>query len=99
MRNQPIQPRSGSPPVAPGHVGHAHFWERFLSRRQFMQTAAATGVALGSGLLLPSPAWADKGPVDPQPIPGTSDLGPPLGKIHTFFPGPADKGNEPSVIT
>ena len=103
MSNRPIQHQSGSPPGAPDPVGHAHFWERFLSRRRFMQTAGAAGVALGSGVLLPQFAWAAKPPVDPKPIPGTIPLppppAPPIGQFHFMFPGPADKGNEPSTIT
>jgi hypothetical protein len=100
MSKQPNQPRSGAPP---GHVGLAYFWERLRSRRQFLQTAGATGLALSSGLWLPTPAWADQKPVDPKPIPGTIPLppppAPPIGQFHFMFPGPADKGNEPSLIT
>ena len=34
--------------------GHAHFWNRAMSRAQFIQTAAgATGLALSSGLWMP----------------------------------------------
>jgi hypothetical protein len=76
-----------------------HFWERFLSRQRFMETADAVGVALGAGLAVPSCVRAGDKVVDPKPMPGTTDLGPPLGKIHFFFPGPAGKGNEPSLIT
>src|SRR5262245_44871256 len=94
MSQSPFQPRSGAPP---GHFGHAHFWERFHSRRRFLQAAGAAGIALGSGLWLPTPAWADKGEVDPKPIPGTHPT--PFGDVHSILPGPADKGNEPSVIT
>ncbi len=35
--------------------------------------------------------------VNPTPIPETTTT--PLGKINFEFPGPADKGNEPSLIT
>jgi hypothetical protein len=97
MSNPPNQPRSGLPLNSPGHVGHAHFWERFQSRRQFFGTAAGVAGAVGAGLWLPASAWADKKLVDPKPIPGTTTT--PFGKIHFFFPGPADKGNEPSLIT
>jgi hypothetical protein len=96
MSNQPIQPRSGFPPGAPGHAGHAHFWERFPSRRQFFHMAAgATGLALGAGLWLPTPAHADGKVVLPKPIPGGSrPLGPGTELIHFFLP----PGNEPSTI-
>ena len=100
MTNRPNHPWSGRPP---GHVGHAYFWERLQSRRRFLQTAGAAGLALGGGLWLPTSAWAGGGNVDPKPIPGTIPLppppAPPIGQFHFMFPGPADKGNEPSVIT
>jgi hypothetical protein len=91
MSSRSTPPRSGAPP------GHAHFWERFQSRRQFLQTAGAAGVALGSGLWLPQPAQARHHDVDPKPIPGTTTT--PFGKIHAIAPGPADQGHEPSLIT
>lgn len=50
------------------HPGHAHFWDRAVSRRQFVQTTAAA-----AGLLLASPwkAAADTVPGNtPKPIPG-----------------------------
>jgi TAT (twin-arginine translocation) pathway signal sequence len=97
MSDQPIQPRSGSP-----HAGPAHFWERFLSRRQFMQTAGATGLALGTGLGLPASARADKPVVDPKPIPGLSHPPPAPDNLtfHSNGLGPADQpGHEPSLIT
>jgi hypothetical protein len=71
-----------------------------------MNAAGAAGIALGSGLWLPTSAWGDDDddkPVDPKPIPGTIPLPPPpatkIGDFHFMFPGPADKGNEPSLIT
>lgn len=45
-----MQSRDGSP-----RVGHAHFWQRAMSRGQFSETAAgATGAALTSGLWMPA---------------------------------------------
>ena len=49
-------------------TGHAHFWERAMSRRQFLATTAvATGAAATSPLWLP--AIAEASSVDPVPIP------------------------------
>jgi hypothetical protein len=85
----------------PGYTGHAHFWERALSRRQFVRTAAGTtAVVLGAGLWTPSLAAAANpgnddddhdhhGVVQPTPIPGGTDLlallGLPPGPIYHFF--------------
>jgi hypothetical protein len=81
----------------PGHTGHAHFWDRALSRRQFMLAAAGSTAALA---LLPGLAAAADGGA-PKPIPGGLDL---LGLItghtgptfHVFFPV---FGQEVSTIT
>jgi hypothetical protein len=89
-----------SPGIGQPHLGHAHFWERAMSRRQFIQTVAgATGAILGSRLWMPALAWADEpsDPNDPKPIPG--GFQPPIPGapfIHVFLPG---HGNEPSTIT
>jgi hypothetical protein len=79
----------------PASVGHAHFWERALSRRQFLGAAVAVGGAAAmSGLPMPSVAEAAApGPGTPRPIPGTVAPGAPF---HVILPG---AGNEPSTIT
>ncbi len=91
----------------PGYTGHPHFWQRALSRRQFVRTAAgATAMVVGSGLWMPIQAAADgdddhKGRkpalgAAPNPIPGGLDL---LGNghiFHVFFPV---YGQEVSTIT
>ena len=101
---------NGPPPPGQRHVGHAHFWERALSRGQFIGTAAgATGVALSAGLGLPTRARAARaagyvaGHVDgsgvlARPIPGgVPFLAPQSPEIfHVFLVGPA---NELSTIT
>jgi hypothetical protein len=72
-----------------------------VSRRRFLRVAAGTLGALGTGLLLPRPAWAAGR--DPKPIPGGSAnrFGGPF--VHHNLPGPADappvNGNDPSLIT
>ncbi len=42
-----------------GHRGHRHFWQRALSRRQFLgASAAATGAAMTAPLWVPALAEA-----------------------------------------
>jgi hypothetical protein len=78
-------------------TGHAHFWERAMSRRQFVATsAAATGAALTSGLWLP--VLAEAAPfneADPMPIPTGTLLPFAPNPFRFFFPGP---GQEVSTI-
>jgi hypothetical protein len=84
-------------------TGHAHFWQRAMSRRQFARTAAGTatlGAGLGAGLWRPRLAEAH-GSHEPQPIPGgTPALG---GAFHLFGPTPDGSFDpidaEPSTIT
>jgi hypothetical protein len=88
-----VSARAGRP------IGHPHFWQRALSRRQFFGAAAgATGAAVGAPLLLPTLALADDDEKvkssPPRPIPGGETLGPTL--FHFFLPG---HGKEPSSIT
>jgi hypothetical protein len=75
-----------------GYTGHAHFWERALSRRQIMRTAAVgSAVVLGSGFVAPGLAFAKKGPSAPRPIPETLFPGAPF---HVLPPD----SEEPSTI-
>lgn len=75
------------------HIGHAHFWERALSRRQVIKTAAAgTAVVLGSGLLTPELVGARQSFAAPRPIPETLFPGAPF---HVLGPD----SEEPSTIT
>ena len=70
-----------------GSVGHDHFWERALSRRQFFGRAAAVaGVAASSSLGLPGIARAAApGTGQPRPIPGGTQIDG-LGFFHFYFP-------------
>jgi hypothetical protein len=80
-------------------IGHAHFWQRALSRRQLLKATAGTAVAAAtSGLWLPALAHAARpGSSEPRPIPGgIQPFGPGTEIFHLFLPGPND---EPSVIT
>src|SRR5438874_5612024 len=68
-------------------VGHAHFWDRALSRKQVIgRTAAVAGAAVGAAYWWPGLA---KGAAlqagAPTPIPGGTQIGP-LGFFHFFFP-------------
>src|SRR5256714_10397122 len=70
--------------------GHDHFWQRAMSRRQFLGTTAAATAAVAT-----SPMWfpvlADASGRDPRPIPGSFAPG---SGYHAFL-GP---GVEPSSI-
>jgi len=104
MSRKPFSPRSrlsaggltGPPnPVPPQFA--------LLSRRQFLRTTAGAGIVLGAGLVLPQRAYACRDDnLLPNPIPFSQKLLPPTrqyGPFHFMFPGPADQGNEPSLIT
>lgn len=90
----------GPPHDGQRQVGHAHFWERALSRNQFIRTAAsAAGVALGAGLGLPRLTQAAYTGVLANPIPGgIYFLGPGTELFHVS-PGSPGAGAELSTIT
>jgi hypothetical protein len=69
------------------YSGHAHFWERALSRRQLLgRSAAAAGVAVGSAFGLPAVARAAaRAQGSPRPIPGGTTIDG-LGLFHFYFP-------------
>jgi hypothetical protein len=69
------------------HVGHAHFWERALSRRQFLGTAAIVGGgAATAGLWSPLLAEAATDTSTPKPIPGGTLLPFQPTPFHFYFP-------------
>jgi hypothetical protein len=90
---------TGSPRAAQRQVYAAKLRERLWSRRRFLRRAAgAAGAVLGAQLFLPGLARADHDDdVFPTPIPETLVLG--GTPFHVVGLGPADQGNEPSVIT
>jgi hypothetical protein len=99
MRFSPgILPPQGPPERQPQHspmrMGHAHFWQRALSRRQVIlggAGGAAAATLLSSRLWMPGLAHAAASvPADPKPIPLT------LGPFHIQLLG---SGHEPSSIT
>jgi hypothetical protein len=74
--------------LLPGHRGHRHFWQRALSRRQFLgASAAATGAAMTAPLWVP--ALAEASSVDPTPIPETL-FG--VTPFHVLLPGQGEPG-------
>jgi hypothetical protein len=86
----------GSQRPHPGPViGHAHFWERAMSRGALVKGAASVGgVAITGGLLMPGLARAGgkTTSASPSPVPGN----PALGGLHVYLPG---QNSEPSTIT
>ena len=81
-------------PMPEGYVGHTHFWERALTRRQFIGTSALVGGAAMTAPLWPSlVASAASTLPDPKPIPQTIAPGAPF---HVQLLGAT---SEPSAIT
>jgi hypothetical protein len=79
----------------PRALGHAHFWERAMSRGAFIKgVAGAGGAAVTSGLWMPALARAGGGATTaaPKPVPPN----PALGGLHVHLPG---ENSEPSAIT
>jgi hypothetical protein len=80
-------------------VGHDHFWERALSRRQlFGRTAGVAAVAASSSLGWPAVANANSaGEAMPRPIPGGTTIDG-LGKFHFYFPtSPNPAGSQDTI--
>lgn len=71
-------------PIAHRQEGHAHFWERALTRRQFLATTGlAGGAVVTSSIWMPLLAEASSS-VMPTPIPYGTTVG---GKLfHFLFP-------------
>jgi len=93
----------------PSHLGHAHFWERAMTRRKFLGSAAlAGGAAATAGVWLPelarAAAFAES---DPRFIPGGTKLPFAPDPFHFFFPTDGVPGavtvasghGDPSLIT
>lgn len=108
LQQIPHVPFSAEGTHAPRTIGHAHFWERAMSRRNMLLgTAAAAGAVVGGRFLPPrfgTAAGAASGSAEPRPIPGgfmTLDE----RRYHAYAPGrvdpldPSSPINEPSTIT
>ncbi|MDQ6877712.1 MAG: twin-arginine translocation signal domain-containing protein [Candidatus Dormibacteraeota bacterium] len=80
-------------PEPEGYVGHTHFWERALTRRQFIGTSAVVGGAAITAPLWPTVLVEAGTMVDPRPIPQVIAPGAPF---HVQFLG---TNAEPSTIT
>lgn len=102
MRETPRQSAT-----SPGYTGHAHFWERALSRRRFLITAGVSTLGLMAGSRIGFPELTPAAPtvVLPKPIPGgfhASDFGITIPNadelFHFNFPLVAP-GNDPITIT
>jgi hypothetical protein len=89
-------------------LGHAHFWDRALSRRQVLARAAGVaGTAIAAPFVLPGIATgAPPGLGEARPIPGGTQI--PLGFFHFYFPAENPVGSpdtiesgrgDPSMIT
>lgn len=76
-----------------GYKGHPHFWERALTRRQFIGTSAAVGGAALTAPLWTSTVASAATMVDPKPIPQVIAPGAPF---HAELLGVTA---EPSTIT
>jgi hypothetical protein len=77
-------------------VGHEHFWDRALSRRQFLGAAAAGGAALTLPALTPLAAQAATATSLPNPIKGGTQLGPFFK--HFYFPTLANPVGATQVV-
>jgi hypothetical protein len=87
------RPEDSRARLAP-RVGHAHFWERAMSRGALLKGAAGVGGAVvTSGLLTPALARAGghQTAAAPKPVPPN----PALGGFHIYLPG---ENSEPSAI-
>jgi hypothetical protein len=91
------------------HMGHAHFWDRAMTRRNFIGAAAVAGGAAATGAIwLPQFAKAAAfAEADPRFIPGGTNLPFAPDPFHFFFPTDGVPGaitvesghGDPSLIT
>jgi hypothetical protein len=67
-------------------IGHAHFWDRALSRRAFLTRAAGVaGAAVAAPFAYPGVAFGANTGGAPNPIPGGTQVDG-LGFFHFYFP-------------
>jgi hypothetical protein len=89
------QLRTAGPPQRTRSVGHAHFYERALTRGALLRRAAGAGGAVAaSALWLPALARAGGGTTSAAPLPVPAN--PALGGLHINLPG---ENAEPSTIS
>lgn len=85
------------------HLGHIHFWDHGVSRRQFLASTAGAAAALAAPQFWTT-ALADsdkKSLVSPKPIPGgiTVPVTPPVSIHHYPFGQSKTPFDDPSEIT
>jgi hypothetical protein len=108
LQQIPYVPVSAEGPHTQRTIGHSHFWDRAMSRRNMLLgTAAAAGVMVGGRIVPPrfgTLAGAASTTRDPKPIPG-GILVLDEQRYHAYVPGranpldPTSPINEPSTIT
>jgi hypothetical protein len=83
----------------PDHtLGHDHFWERALSRRQLVKGSAGfVGAAIATSFGVGIAKAAPPGVGHPNPIPGGTQIGP-LGFFHFNFPTTSNPVGATSVV-
>jgi hypothetical protein len=84
------------PAQPPGYRGHAHFWDRALSRRQLLRTAAGVSVLAATGMPVAAAARGRLRNDTPRPIPFDLFGGQGPAVAHVDLPY---FGNELSTIT
>jgi len=85
-------------PLAHHQGGHAHFWERALSRRQFLAASGLAGGAVAtSSVWMPLAAEAHNA-VAPTPIPYGTTLTGPGGPVLFHFQGVGPNTDESSIF-
>jgi hypothetical protein len=85
-------------PLAHHQGGHAHFWERALSRRQFLAASGlAGGAVVTSNVWMPLTAEA-RGTPGPVPIPYGNTLTGPNGDVLFHFQGVGPNLDESSIF-
>src|SRR5216117_2963139 len=88
-----IRERLSAPAAPVGYAGHAHFWDRAMSRGVMLKTAAA---GVGATMVLPALAKGASNSTLPKHIPGgVQPFGPGTQVFHVFLPGP---DAEPATI-
>jgi hypothetical protein len=85
-------------PIADHSHAHAHFWERALSRRNFLAAAGvAGGAAVTSSIWMPQVAGAS-GSAAPTPIPYGTTITGPNGPVLFHFQFPVANTDVASIF-
>ena len=88
-----------SSPIADHPYAHAHFWERALSRRNFLAAAGlAGGAAVTSSIWMPQLAQGKDSVVAPTPIPYGTTIAGPNGEVLFHFQFPVANTDVSSIF-